>query len=47
MELNIDILVGVLKKTLVDNFVEFEDEEDKMDFILDMCNKFKEELKEL
>ena len=45
--MKIDALVKILKKTLVDGFVEFDNEEDKMDFILDVCNKFKEELQKL
>ena len=47
MKADINLLVGVLKKTLTDSFVEFDNEEDKIDFILDMCNKFKTELKKL
>ncbi len=45
--LNIDYFVSVLKRALDGNDdvkVEFENEEDNMNYILDVCNNFKKEL---
>ena len=45
--LNIDYFVGVLKRALDGNDdvkVEFENEEDNINYILDVCNNFKKEL---
>ncbi len=45
--INIDYFVSVLKRALDGNDdvkVEFENEHDQMDYILDVCNNFKKEL---
>ena len=42
--MNIDKQVGILKKVLDKLMVNFDSEENKVDFILDICNGYKEEL---